>query len=122
MPRFLIDEDMPRSLAKVLRDKGFEVLDVRDCGLRGGSDDEIFEFAQKERAIILTGDTGFGNLLRFPLSSHCGIVIANFPNEISTAGLNHQIVIGFDRIKEADFKSNLIILEPGKIRIRRGRP
>jgi predicted nuclease of predicted toxin-antitoxin system len=95
MLRFLIDEDMPRSLAEVLRAKGFEVLDVRDCGLncglRGGSDDEIFEFAQKERAIILTGDTGFGNLLRFPLGSHCGIVIANFPNEISTAGLNHQV-------------------------------
>jgi len=121
MLRFLVDEDMPRSLAEVLRAKGFEVLDVRDCGLRGGSDDEIFEFAQKERAIILTGDTGFGNLLRFPLGSHCGIVIANFPNEISSAGLNHQIVIGFDRIKEADFKSNLIILEPGKIRIRRER-
>ena len=69
----------------------------------------------------MTGDTGFGNLLRFPLGSHGGIVIANFPNEISTAGLNHQIGIAFDRIKEADFKSNLIILEPGKIRIRRGR-
>ena len=41
MLRFLIDEDMPRSLAEVLRTKGFEVLDERDCGLRGGSDDEI---------------------------------------------------------------------------------
>ena len=44
MPRFLIDEDMPRSLAKVLRAKGFEVLDVRDCGLRGRSDDVTMKY------------------------------------------------------------------------------
>ncbi|MBW2039334.1 MAG: DUF5615 family PIN-like protein [Deltaproteobacteria bacterium] len=119
MLKFLIDEDLPRSTAEVLRAKGFEVLDVRDCGLRGKRDDEIFRFAQKEGAIILTGDIGFGNLLRFPLGSHCGIVIAHFPNEISTAEQNHQIVMAFDKISEADFKSNLIILEPGKIRIRR---
>ncbi len=53
MPRFLIDEDMPRSTTKLLKDKGFDVLDVRDCGLRGKSDEEIFRFAQEEKTVIL---------------------------------------------------------------------
>lgn len=119
MLRFVVDEDMPRSTSKLLMDKGFEVLDARDCGLRGKSDAEIFNFAQREGAVILTGDLGFGNLLKFPVGSHLGIVIVHFPNEISTAELNRQISIEFDNLTEYDFKGNLIILEPSKIRIRR---
>ena len=119
MIKFVIDEDMPRSTAKILKTKGFDVLDVRDCGLRGKSDEEIFKFAQKEKAIILTGDMGFGNLLRFPLGNHFGIVIAHFPNEVSVSELNNQIIKAFNNLTETDFKSNLIILEPGRIRIKK---
>jgi len=67
----------------------------------------------------LTGDMGFGNLLRFPVGSHSGIVIAHFPNEISTSKLNRQLDLYFDNLEEADFRGNLIILEPGRMRIRR---
>lgn len=119
MLKFVIDEDMPRSTATVLKTRGYEVLDVRDYGLRGKSDEEVFNFAQREDAIILTGDMGFGNLLHFPVGSHSGIVIAHFPNEISTSELNNQIIKEFDNLTETDFKGNLIILEPGKIRIRK---
>jgi predicted nuclease of predicted toxin-antitoxin system len=119
MLKFLIDEDIPRSTAKVLRDRGHKVLDVRDCGLRGEADEEVFKFAQKEKAVILTGDLGFGNLLHFPVGRHSGIVIAHFSSEISTSELNKQIIKAFDTLTEKDFNRNLIILEPGKIRIRR---
>lgn len=119
MLKFVIDEDMPRSTARVLKAKGYEVLDVRDFGLRGESDDEIYKFAQKEKAVILTGDLGFGNLLHFPVGSHSGIVIAHFPNEVSTSELNNQIIKTFETLTEIDFKGNLIIIEPGKVRIRR---
>ena len=119
MIKFVIDEDMPRSTAKVLKEKGYEVLDVRDCGLKGKSDDEVFKFAQNQKAVILTGDLGFGNILHFPVGSHSGIVVAHYDNEISTSELNNQIMNAFDTLTEEDFKGNLIILEPGKIRIRR---
>lgn len=119
MLKLVIDEDMPRSTARTLKAKGFEALDVRDCGLRGQSDEEVFKFAQREKAIILTGDMGFANLLRYPVGSHVGIVIAHFPNEMSTSELNGQITKAFSNLTETDFKGNLIILEPGRIRIRR---
>lgn len=119
MLKFLIDEDMPRSTADVLRERGHEALDVRDCGLRGKSDDEVFKFAQKEGAIVLTADLGFGNFLHYPLGSHTGIVIVHFPNEVSTAEMNRQIGSLFEQLSEEDFKGNLVILEPGRIRVRR---
>jgi predicted nuclease of predicted toxin-antitoxin system len=117
--KFVIDEDLPRSLTKILKIKGYEALDIRDHGLRSKSDEEIFEFACKESAVIVTGDMGFGNLLRFPTGSHFGIFIIHFPNEVSTPELNTQIIKALNALIEEDFRGNLIILEPGRVRIRR---
>jgi predicted nuclease of predicted toxin-antitoxin system len=119
MSKFLVDEDMPRSTATLLREMGFEVLDARDCGLRGKSDDEVFARAQKEGATILTGDVGFGNLLHFPTGTHAGIIVARFPNEISTSELNSHVKKALATFAPAEFRGSLIIIEPGKIRIRK---
>ncbi len=122
MLKFVVDEDIPRSTAKLLRGKGYDVLDVRDCGLRGKSDREIFEFAQREGAILFTCDLGFGNILRFPTGCHKGVVIARFPNDMSTLEFNNHVIKALDNLSETDFEGNLIILEPGKIRIRKKSP
>ncbi|MDP1849446.1 MAG: DUF5615 family PIN-like protein [Solirubrobacteraceae bacterium] len=52
---FVIDEDLPRSTAKILRAKGFEVYDIRDHGFRGQADEEILSFATLKKAILITG-------------------------------------------------------------------
>jgi predicted nuclease of predicted toxin-antitoxin system len=119
MIKFVVDEDMPRSTSGVLKSRGFEAMDVRDCGLRGKSDEEVFRFAQREKAVIVTADLGFGNLLRFPVGGHSGIVVVHFPNEMSVSEMNDQIRKAFDNLTADDFKGNLIVLEPGKIRVRR---
>ena len=58
--------------------------DVRDVGLRGKPDDDIFKYAAAHDLALLSADLSFGNLQRFPLGTHAGIVIARFPNEVST--------------------------------------
>jgi len=39
--RFLLDADMPRSSAKVIKNLGYDVEDVRDIGLGAAKDEEI---------------------------------------------------------------------------------
>jgi len=116
---FIVDEDLPRSTTFLLRDMGFNALDVRDCGLRGKSDEEIFDYAQKEKAIILTGDRGFGSIIRFPQGTYKGIVIANFPSEVPVLLLNEKIKNALNRLTKDDLCGNLVIIETQKIRIRR---
>jgi len=117
--KFVIDEDLPRSTAKILKAKGFEVYDIRDHGLRGRSDEEIPAFARQQEAVLVTGDLGFGNLLRFPIGSHDRILVAHFPDEISTAELNAQIVGALTILTQEELKGSLTILEPGNIRSRK---
>ena len=119
MLRFVIDEDMPRSTTKILQESGYEVKDIRDYGLRGEEDSKIFQFSQDNQSILITEDMDFSNIINFPLGSHYGIVIVHFPNEMSNKEINKQLINSIKDIKENDYKGNLIIIEPGKIRIKK---
>lgn len=110
---------MPRSTARLLRELGYEEQDIRDCGLRGAEDEVIYEFAQKAEAVILTYDREFGNILRFPLGKHFGIIIAHFPNELSTEEINRCLLERLKGISEDEIKGNLITIELRKTRIKR---
>ena len=108
MARFVIDEDMPRSTGVALIREGYEVKEVRDHGYRGLGDPEIYTFAQEEKAILLTANLGFSNILKFPLGQHFGIVVARFPNEMAPREINREIVTSVRDLGENDFKGNLI--------------
>ena len=60
--KFIIDEDLPRSSTKVLKDAGFEVIDVRDIGLKGTQDNFILDYAITAKATVITADIGFASI------------------------------------------------------------
>jgi predicted nuclease of predicted toxin-antitoxin system len=119
LAKFVIDEDIARSTGTLLADAGHEIIDIRDQGLRGAEDERIFRFAQSKKAILLTGDIGFGNLIKFPLGRHHGILLVHFPNELPVREINRQILLALSQLKDTDLSKNLTIIEPGKIRIRK---
>ena len=119
MATIVIDEDMHRSVAEVLQELGHRVLDVRDHGLRGASDEEVLAFAKQHKAAVLTGDLDFANLLTLPLGSHHGIIVTRFPNELSTQRINEELRCLLRDVRDEEIEGSLIVVEPGKIRIRR---
>lgn len=115
----VIDEDLHRSFIKVLSSLGFFPLYVRDHGLRGASDDVVFLFAQKRKAVLFSADMGFANTLMYQVKGHCGIVILRYPNELSTDAINEDVRMLLFKLTPDDYPGNLIVLSPGKLRIRR---
>lgn len=118
MLRVLVDENLPRSLSLGLREAGVHALDVRDEGLTGKTDREVFEFAVAQTLTIITRDREFGNFLLFPLGSHSGVVIVRYPTTMKPAALSRAIVEALRSIPEAEILGNLVILEPTRIRFR----
>jgi predicted nuclease of predicted toxin-antitoxin system len=116
---FLIDEDVPRSTASSLRTKGHHVEDVRDVGLRGRSDPEVFTYAQECKATLVTCDKGFTNLLRFPVGSHFGIIVLRVPDEVPPAKLNQALLSALDQLGEEPLTGCLVVVEISRIRVRR---
>lgn len=118
--RAVVDEDLPRIIDTVLEGLGWHVFDVRDFGLRGRSDREVIRFAHAHRAVLFTGDWGFANIVNYPPRRYRGIVILNFPNELSTRIMAEETARALLAINHRRFQHNLIIIEPGRLRVREG--
>lgn len=107
---------MPRSTAPALRAAGWEAVDVRDVGLRGRSDDEVFQEAQRRGAVLVTEDMGFANVLSFPLGSHAGIVVLRVPNELPARLVSQELIRA---LADESLTGALLIVEVGRSRLRR---
>ena len=119
MARILVDEALPRLLAKHLRDARHDAHDVRDLGLRGQPDGRVLQEAQDRDAILITRDLGFTNVLRFPPSAHKGLIIVRLPNTVSTARLVEQVLEGLRDAPLDTLARSVLIIEPGRTRLRR---
>ena len=56
---FLVDAQLPPSLASALRDAGFSAVAVREVGLREAKDAEIWQYAIAHQMAIITKDEDF---------------------------------------------------------------
>ena len=108
--RFLTDENIAVSIVKFLRNKGFDVKDVKEESLYGSPDKDIFELAKKENRIILTHDKDFVGIVKNDKADFEGILLIRCkkqsPENVS-AILNK--VLKLDIIKKA--KNRLFILD-----------
>ena len=116
--RFLTDEDIPRSTARVLRDAGFDALDVRDVGLRGKSDALVYAYAQREERLLITCDLGFSNILKFPPEQSMGLLVIRSSDNESIDRFNHEVLQAVTEIGE-NLRKHLAIVEIGKVRLRK---
>ncbi len=61
--RFLVDENLPRSLAPDLVALGYSAEHVYDLGMSGAKDASVYAYAQSQQEIIITSDKDFSNVL-----------------------------------------------------------
>ncbi|GFO96315.1 hypothetical protein ig2599ANME_0503 [groundwater metagenome] len=80
---------MPRSSAEVMRSMGLKVSDVRDIGMGSAKDKEIIKYALDNSRIIVTKDTDFGEVLRYP--KHPGAIIFRLPHAFTSMELNKRL-------------------------------
>jgi predicted nuclease of predicted toxin-antitoxin system len=114
--KFLMDADMPRSSAQVIRNMGFYVEDVRDIGMRTAKDREIIEYALINKRIIVTRDTDFGEVLRYP--EHPGAIILRLPYTFTAIEINRRLEEFFKSVREDDIRETITIVELSRYRRR----
>jgi len=86
--RFLIDEDLPRSIGSLLAQYGHEAVDVRDAGLRGCKDHQVASLASEKGLCLVTGDFDFSDVRNYPPGKYAGIVVLKLPR---TATASHTL-------------------------------
>jgi predicted nuclease of predicted toxin-antitoxin system len=61
--KFLVDENLPPRLAKLLATSGHDTVHVHDLEAASAPDSTIMELAAGENRVIVSADTDFGALL-----------------------------------------------------------
>jgi len=117
--RFLIDEDLPRTIGNLLRQYGHEAVDVRDIGLRGAKDSQIASYAQKEGFCLVTGDFDFSDIRNYPPNKYAELIVLSIPKD-GTALFILNLLEGFLKQTKliSELHGKLAIVEQGRIRMR----
>jgi predicted nuclease of predicted toxin-antitoxin system len=73
---FKIDEDLPRAVASLLQEAGYdEVRTVTEQGMGGWKDPLLWQALQEEGRFLVTADKGFADLRAYPPGSHAGVLL-----------------------------------------------
>jgi predicted nuclease of predicted toxin-antitoxin system len=117
--RFLIDADLPRSAEDIVRQHGYEAIDVRDIGFRSARDSRIAHYAKSNGLCLITGDYDFADIRNYPPSQYSGIVVLYLPRTATSDYINVLLNNFFKEEKLiGQLAGKLAIVEPGRIRLR----
>jgi arginase family enzyme len=82
-PRLLLDENVTWELAAALRQRGHDVLHVRDLGLLGADDEVVFAAAIRVGRVVVTYDIDFMSIAHRMAERgdhHFGLVLTRRPS------------------------------------------
>jgi predicted nuclease of predicted toxin-antitoxin system len=116
--RVKIDEDLPRQVADLVADQGYDAATVVGQGWQGVSDDELWPRVQDEERWLITADKGFADLRLHPPGSHTGVILLRAAEESRRAYLE-LAAIALDRLKLDDLAGAVVIVTYRSVRIRR---
>jgi predicted nuclease of predicted toxin-antitoxin system len=113
--RFLADECVYMVTIEYLRNLGHEILRVVDVGLGGARDSGIIAFAKEKGLTLITRDSNFTNILRYPPRDYFGIVVLKVRPE-TVFGVHMVLKELLGRFK--DLRGRLVIVDKNKFRLR----
>lgn len=117
MSGFLIDECVSIQTKLFLDSLRFETVDSKEVGLIGTDDAGVFRYAKENGYVLVTYDKGFGDIRKYPPSSHNGIIILKIRNQISMERCHK--VLEFLLGMEKELRGALYIVDEKKYRKRK---
>jgi len=113
--RFIADENVSRLVIERLRAGGLDVVSISETR-PGISDRDVLEAANAESCILITEDRDFGELVIRQNLAVRGIILLEL-DRLSNAG-EADVVASAVSAHIDKLAGNLLVLEPGRIRIR----
>ncbi|MBI2448806.1 DUF5615 family PIN-like protein [Candidatus Pacearchaeota archaeon] len=106
--KFLIDADSPYSFIEIFNKHGHEAVHVRNL-FPSASDEEIFEYANKNQYIIVTRDLGFADM--FIKNKGFGLVLTRLPYYFKVDRISNIFNEFMDKVDVKELVNAIIVLE-----------
>lgn len=116
--RIKVDEDLPYSVADLLRRHGHDALTVTDQELRGSTDAALWAVVQTEGRFFITADKGFADVRRHPPGEHAGIMLLR-PDEDGIPALQALLAAVLRETDLETLAGTVSVATPRGLRVRR---
>ena len=116
--RIKLDENLPELLAVELARLGHDVDTVRQEGLAGHPDPDVWAAAQAPGRFLITQNLDFSDTRIFRPGTHHGLLLVRLPNAGRTA-LVQQIAALFRREEVGAWQACFVVLSGHKLRVLR---
>ena len=113
--RFLLDENLPKSLWRAMQEAGYFVTRVKEEGLRGRPDSAVFRQV-RFRATIITRDKDYLRTDLFP-TPHSGIIVISLPNSTPVADLVFKVLDTLKQLTGQELANKVYIIEADRVRL-----
>ena len=117
--RFLLDADLSPKLVSILNEHGHEAVHTDSLLQARTPDQRVATIARETGRCLITGDFDFADLREFEPRDYLGIVVLVLPRYAGSAYIAALLREFLARLPElGDLTGKLLIIEPGRIRIR----
>ncbi|MCH8207085.1 MAG: DUF5615 family PIN-like protein [Chloroflexi bacterium] len=114
--RFKLDENLGTRTQRVFRARGHDVGTVREQGLGGSSDADLYSVCRSEGLCLVTLDLDFSDVSRFPPGEN-GTVVIRPPGNASLMLLNQLVEEFLKTLAHMSPEGALWIVEAGRVRV-----
>lgn len=117
--KFLLDANMPRSAAVLLREFGHEVESVREALPDGADDAAVAAHTQARQSVLVTRDFDFADIRNYPPRDYAGIIVLELSDDAVAAQVTqalHSFVARPELL--ARLAGRLAIVESWRVRFR----
>jgi predicted nuclease of predicted toxin-antitoxin system len=115
LPRFLADENVSRLVVERLRERGFKIMTIADFQ-PGMPDRDVLTAAEANGLVLITEDQDFGEMVVRQKLRVLGVVLLELDRLSNTAEADRVLEVLSGNV--ARLSGNLVVLEPGRVRIR----
>ncbi len=115
--KFLLDMNVPRSLARLLTDRGHDCRHVGDIGMGQAVDEAILREARAHQEVIITHDLDYGHLLALSGEAGPSVVIFRLRNT-HPENLFFQMMRLWTEMEGPLLRGAIVVLEDAALRVR----